>query len=215
MQRGAEWPTWNDDPLAFLAQFSLSDLAGFPAAHDLPSSGLLSFFYAAEEQPWGGRASDAGAFHVAFAPPGTDLVNAEYPKAVHETERFEPCCVTFAAADTLPMESGAVERLNLDDGEQEAYSELCSKVGEVNEMGDIPHRLLGHSQNVQGGMEEECAQMAEGAHGPEEWRLLFQLGSERAARMMWGDMGALYFWIPQVHLNARDFSKVWGIMQCY
>ena len=31
---------------------------------------------------------------------------------------------------------------------------------------------------------------------------------------MWGDVGILYFYIPQQALAARDFSQVHLIMQC-
>jgi uncharacterized protein YwqG len=51
-------------------------------------------------------------------------------------------------------------------------------------------------------------------NGRSDWLLLFQLDSDDAAKMMWGDAGRLYFWITKQDLARRDFSNVWMILQC-
>ena len=52
--------------------------------------------------------------------------------------------------------------------------------------------------------------------GTADWRLLLQIASRNDdSGMMWGDGGNLYVWIRRLDLAARDFSKVWVVLQCY
>ena len=61
--------------------------------------------------------------------------------------------------------------------------------------------------------EEEKADIEEKSS---EWMLLFQMGTVETDdfEMMFGDCGHIYFWIRKSDLAARDFSKVWLILQC-
>jgi len=50
-------------PLAFLAQINLAEIASTGGTDlALPESGLLSFFYDAESQPWGFDPGDSVGF---------------------------------------------------------------------------------------------------------------------------------------------------------
>ena len=51
--------------------------------------------------------------------------------------------------------------------------------------------------------------------GANEWRLLFQIDSDEAADMMWGDVGTIYFWIRESDARARRFEASWLILQCH
>src|SRR5678815_950094 len=44
-----EWPEYRGIPLTFMAQFRLSDLTIFDENHEMPSKGILYFFYLASE----------------------------------------------------------------------------------------------------------------------------------------------------------------------
>jgi uncharacterized protein YwqG len=44
------------------------------------------------------------------------------------------------------------------------------------------------------------------------WRLLLQVDSHDD--MMWGDVGMVYFWIPDEALRERAFDRTWLILQC-
>ncbi len=74
------------------------------------------------------------------------------------------------------------------------------------------NKLLGHSDNIQFCMEEECEKET-GKTGP--WNLLLQVDSNKDCNMMWGDVGRLYLWITDEDLAARNFESVWVVMQCY
>jgi uncharacterized protein YwqG len=94
------------------------------------------------------------------------------------------------------------------------------------------HQLLGTATAIQNADMEREAQLASNglylghgkvdpkreaalAAGIKDWTLLLQLDSDDAADMMWGDAGRLYFWIRKQDLRARDFSRVWMILQCH
>jgi len=46
------------------------------------------------------------------------------------------------------------------------------------------------------------------------WRLLAQIDSDDAAKMMWGDVGKLYFMIRPDDLRARRFGQARFAWQC-
>lgn len=94
------------------------------------------------------------------------------------------------------------------------------------------HKLFGWPDLIQGDIFAECQFASNGVYcgngdkadsekaaflrsGVRDWTLLFQLDSDDDAGMMWGDVGRLYFCIRKDDLKARNFDKVWTILQCY
>src|SRR5262245_12847927 len=60
-----DWPLGKDgEPLGFLAQINLGNLPTNPLG--LPDSGLLSFFFDIERQPWGCY-EDAGSWRIVYS----------------------------------------------------------------------------------------------------------------------------------------------------
>lgn len=225
------WPVWRDRPLAFLAQVDLAGVAGLPGTDVLPEHGLLSFFYEVEEGAWGFDPADRGSFRVLYTPAGVPLRRREIPAGVPDYGRFDPAALFPSAGVTLPSwEEPAVEALEMDEADQEAYGEL-EIPGHPGEAAGS-HQLLGWPTVIQSGyMEMECQLASNGVHmggaavdeeralplvsGAGDWRLLLQLDSDDHAGMSWGDSGRLYFWIRAPDLAARDFDHVWMVLQCY
>lgn len=86
------------------------------------------------------------------------------------------------------------------------------------------HRIGGWAQPLQGPIEHEIATAALGggeqhsdAVAAEEpaWVLLAQLDSDRAANMMWGDVGRLYWMIRPEDLAALRFDQAMFTWQCH
>ena len=61
-----------EEPLQFLVQFNLEELAHYEAATSFPRHGLLSFFYDIYDQPWG-FPEDHGAWHILYQSSSRDL----------------------------------------------------------------------------------------------------------------------------------------------
>ncbi len=135
--------------------------------------------------------------------------------------RFPPYPVSFIRGASYP--SG--ERLGVDwaEPEDEEADKILAALKELAAAAPA-HQIGGYPELVQNDtMELECEIIASGRgryFSPEnmdaaraDWRLLLQLDTDYDAGMMWGDCGTIYFWIREQDARARDFSKVWMILQ--
>lgn len=220
--------TWfkenNGKSLGFLAQINLSETRQFDKSNQLPSSGLLYFFYSAEQEAWGFDPKDKDKFKVFyFNGDIKDLERTDFPSDLPEHSKYKTCKLSFANSVSAPnWESDIVNGL-LTSEEQDAYVELTVD-GEIT-------KLLGHSDNIQGTMEVECQLVTNGLYcgdpsgyndprveglkkDANQWILLFQIDSIDKAGMMWGDVGRVYFWIKKDDLEKKDFDKSWFVLQC-
>ncbi|MBT30166.1 MAG: hypothetical protein CMO01_10950 [Thalassobius sp.] len=97
---------------------------------------------------------------------------------------------------------------------------------------ETSNKVLGHSDNIQNGMEVECEFVSNGINygdencleeskskkleqNAENWSLLLQIDSNDALNMMWGDSGRIYYWIKNDDLLNRNFDNCWFCLQCY
>jgi uncharacterized protein YwqG len=227
------WPTWKELPLAFVAQINLADLSEYEFMGALPSSGILYYFYHPEQETWGFDPADIGSWRVIFSQAGeSSLVQCEPLTTLPDYAQFPVCEVSFRQTLSFPpCESMAIDALRLDDEEVDAYFRILEVLNEGTDSGTL-HQLLGHPDVIQGDMQLECQLVSHGLYcgdtsgyrdprrrelerGVQSWRLLLQLDSDDEANMMWGDCGRLYFWIHEDALAARDFDKVWMVLQCF
>lgn len=153
-----------------------------------------------------------------------------------ETGVFHPARATFSTDWTLPNEEWIQDMVSplrrlwtiRELANARCYGDLCDGLPADVSPAD---RLLGHPQAVQGPMEMECQLVTHGlycgdatvyndpraaalARKRRDWRLLLQIDSDDDSGMCWGDAGRLYYWIPKAGLRARDFTRVWMILQC-
>lgn len=223
-----EWPTARDFPLIFLAQIALSDVPQLEETPPLPQSGLLSFFFDAEEQPWGFDPKDSGSWKVVYTPNVDDLSRREFPDDFFPESEFKACRLSLSRSLSLPSwERAAAHALDLNEEEMNAYEEVALQLRSSG------HQLLGLPSVVQGDhMELQCQLTSHGLYcgdstgyddprakalspGAAEWRLLMQFESDDDVGMMWGDGGCLYFWIREQDLALQNFDNVWVVLQCY
>ncbi|MDX1962188.1 MAG: YwqG family protein [Pirellulales bacterium] len=231
-----EWPTHKGRKLDFLLQINLADVAPLDVQKLLPASGLLSFFYDLDSQPWGYDPADLGGFKVIHT---TEMLMLSEHEIPNPDFPMPECELTFHSVLTLPHFGSRaaykfIESVGLSEADYNAYSELTSKVEKlshtVDGMGN--HHLLGHSANVQGDMQLEAQLVTNGLNcgnsrgyedprrkileaGAEEWLLLLQLDSDDVNGFMWGDCGMLYYWIRRDDLMNQQFENVWMSLQCY
>lgn len=146
--------TWfkedNGTSLGFLAQINLTETRPFDKSNQLPPSGLLYFFYSAEQDAWGFDLNDKDKFKVFyFNGDISDLERPDFPSDLPEHSRYKTCKLTFAHSVSAPSwESGVVRGL-LTSEEQDAYVDLTVD-GEIT-------KLLGHSDNIQAPMETNAS----------------------------------------------------------
>lgn len=223
----AEWPTWDDKPLAFLGLLDLADFTGVETGLDLPPSGFLNFFYEAEEQQaWGYDPAHVDGWRAIYAEPG----------AAHEvvpppgTQSFDPVWLEVKQSVSVPDPGESV----LDQLRGRSADELHVLHEELQEEGwpsGTLHQVGGWPGIAQNPIWLECQLAANGIYvgdsegyadprvadleaGAVEWQLLFQVDTDDAAGWMWGDVGMLYFAIRQSDLERRRFDRTWMILQC-
>ena len=215
-----EWPHAHGKPLAFIAQINLAEIHALDTEAQLPPSGWLYFFYDAVNEHWGDVPDDYWHFAVRYFDGAvTELYPAEPPENLASENQFLSAATSFQPQTTFPDESSlAWPKVGMTRKQWMALGELEEHVYEMNS--GRYNQLLGHSTNLQDGMERLCTRMAkqffEADGTPNEWVLLLQLDSnDKECGMMWGDCGVLYFWIRQQDLQQRRFERCWCVMQCF
>jgi uncharacterized protein YwqG len=220
------WPTYAGKHLAFVAQIDLGEVARVMPDGPLPKRGHLWFFYAPDQEHWGFDPKDAGSSVVHYEADAR-LVRRALPDDLPEEGRFAPCAVRLRPYEDIPDGTDARNpTAGADETTQGRYDDARSSVTSATS-----HKLLGYPEPIQDAMEIECAMVTNGvymgdANGYQhprfkeldatkyDWRLLLQIDSDDAAKMMWGDAGRLYFWIRDQDLRERRFNKTWMIYQC-
>lgn len=223
---GIDWPRWDGSPLSFVAQINLEEATRYDLEHILPISGLLYFFYDAQQQVYGSNPLDRNGFRVIYHPADSGLMalnNA--PEGLPANARFKACSVDFSTEMTLPLEPQLlVPALKFSDAEDKAYSAFMSTFPSPADRSTGHNRLLGHPDYIQDDMHTQvyAAANALDPHKLTEtdqqksmtdWRLLLQLDSDDNVGMRWENNGLLYYWIESTALRERHFEKAWVVLQ--
>jgi uncharacterized protein YwqG len=224
------WPSRNGRPLAFLASIDLTQLQRTHPIEWLPPSGALLFFYDVAEQPWGFDPKDRDGWRVVYVERPEGLAEMPFPDTLDVANQLPRQFLAFQIIRSYPCwDRQAVQSLHFNDTEREQYCDLRLRV-----FGDRPsHQLGGYPTPIQNDDMEMESQLAfngiylgdadafndprarELEAGASEWRLLFQVDSDEAADVMWGDVGMIYFWIRESDARAKRFDRSWLILQCH
>jgi Domain of unknown function (DUF1963) len=215
--------------MSFVAQIRLSDLNLLDAAKGLPATGLLSFFYDAQQQTFGDKPSTRDGWAVIYrdgAPVPGKLARLPAPSTLPTEARYKACALTFTSEWTLPTDpAGESPSLNMTNDEQSKYETLLANYPTPNDHATIHHRLLGLPNTLQDDMRPQCQLMSHGVGSASDpraavlmrdasrWQLLLQVDSDENAGMRWANNGMLYYWIEQDALSARRFDGTWLVLQ--
>jgi len=210
--------------LSFIAQINLAEVAPFDRDKLLPNSGMLYFFYSAEQEAWGFDYEDNNKFKVIYWDGNlAELERRDFPNDLPRFSRFKPCSVEIKTEVSLPSYGHEIYDNFTEDAEDFFWEEVWND-GNIN-------KLLGYSDNIQNEMELECELVTNGLYcgdasgyndpkakqlepNAKNWQLLLQIDSNEENGMMWGDLGRLYFWIKRDDLLNRKFDRSWFSLQC-
>lgn len=224
-----EWPRYSDEygeehDLAFLLQINCEELAPYDTDHLLPHEGMFYLFYDLVNQPW---LNGPGARLLYTPTPAAELVPAEYPDRLPDSQRLHEMGLKFSNSPAVPDWDDYNSLLGGDDNAN-LYTDWDIIEKRVESWGYPPvesdGRLLGYARLIQNGIAELCESRERGdkpeSYSPEsarEWILLLQLDSvdEPEVEVSFGDCGSLYFYIRQSDLKRLDFSHIQFEMQCY
>ena len=212
------WPTFDDQPLAFLAQVNLSEIPNNIERESLPQTGILYFFSVFGWQQDDGdlhpdlewnRSGEAGFSQVLFlSDTHSSLKRHEKPSGIRT---FNAAAVEYLATLSLPRASAYCRdpfatALGWTEQEYERLDDFYFDFEHINDKAlGYPgeHQLLGYAGAIQSAVTQPNT------------RLLFQIASDYYnTGMEWGDGGTIYFVIRQGDLERQDFSTITSDFQC-
>lgn len=214
-------------PMAFICQINFADIKALDLENKLPENGILYFFYDAVEMPWGFDPKDWEGKKVYYFDGNLDeLERKSPPHDINEECLFSSAKMNFDKQLDVPDLSSDLIDIKLNDDDYDNYIAL------KEEFDGIHNKILGHSNNIQNGMELECELVTNGLYcgdssgykdpkrkelekNVSNWELLLQIDSNEEQGMLWGDSGRLYLWITQENLKARKFEESWLVLQCF
>lgn len=153
--RGQNWKS--GEPIDFIVQINFGEVSEFDTQSELPSRGMLYLFYDCAQMPWGYDPKDGAFKKVAYT---EDTIELERKVAPFESdESFAATSLNFANETELPdLESDLVGDIEMSDDEIDAYWQMADDFCERRS----ENKILGHSDNIQGGMELECELVTNG-----------------------------------------------------
>jgi len=223
---GITWPAWKGLPQSFIAQINLDDVHRYVTTRVLPQSGMLWFFYDAQQETYGADPADRGGWYVIFSDDHSGLQRTVAPATLPAASQFKARSTSFASEITLSQQP-ELEIPNFDwtDDEQQKYETLLSTFPNPADHAALHNRLLGYPETIQDDMRLECQlashgvtdisdpRSAELSKGATDWQLLLQIDTDERIGMRWGDAGMIYYWITRSDLQAHRFERSWLILQ--
>jgi uncharacterized protein YwqG len=220
------WPSLKENPMSFIAQICLEDIAGFTPARDLPSSGTLSFFYDSSQETYGASPDDRGGWMVVFFEPAAPLKPTLFPDRLPQLARFSPLTLQFHSEWTLPANPRQVDPgMQWNDRDQHAYEALLREFRGPGDRKIPQHRMFGWPDQIQDDMQLQAVMMTHGITSMSDprlkdiagikarWQLLLQIDSDDRAGMRWASYGMIYDWITDQALKDHQFDQTWMILQ--
>jgi uncharacterized protein YwqG len=226
-QSDAAWEGLKGEPLAFLLQVNLAEVAPFDLEGVLPTSGMLHFFYLDAMSRFGLYPAYGEVIRVLYSPQtGARLRRAAPPHNLPPQEVYRGFALSPHLEWTVPLwgdleeSAGLGDLLRPDDyASMDHLGDLAKEVADLQGLGPWyrpKHRMLGYPDFIQS---DGC--------GPGDWKLLLQVDSDPrffvppcddadrpGPGMMWGDAGNVYYGIAESDLAARNFGAAWGDFEC-
>jgi uncharacterized protein YwqG len=218
-------------PLAFLAQINLADVARRGSDLPLPGSGWLAFFYDVEVQPSGFDPCDGPGTRVLYVTGGAQVRRQAPPDG--RLCKVRP--LRLSAGECLPDWNWILDLL--EDKSDPHVTQFLKDVEKLKDedrdlMSRSGHSFGGWAEPIQSSMELKCQLVANGLYmggpdgyadprvaelrpGAKDWRLLLQLDYDEELNWIWGDGGRLYFWCREQDIAQGRFERVWTILQCH
>jgi uncharacterized protein YwqG len=184
---GASWPTTGEgDPLPFIAQIRLAEIAQYDPEGDLPHTGLLSFFYAMNDPEGSLRiADDPSAWRVLWSrDESAPLARLATPDALTDAldSSFPACGISYARRLTLPdSEAYVVRQIGFTNNERLGYIAVTGG-SDVAYLPEMDHRLLGYPYALEPFTFTDAYRAAHSIERPES--ALHQGGEEARRRAM-------------------------------
>lgn len=224
-----EWPFWKNEPLDFILQLNLKQLANLKGCQFIKKEGMLYFFYHFKSKFKDYESKDKERWRVIYHPSTNELRKVEslpykhlsvgdlYPISFKEQISIP----SPSAIDNNPSMTGLhpyiIDTLKLNDKEEKKYKNLYYKC-----RGD---QLFGYPSYEHGNMQLECELLYNNLSPKDyswrkhsftktvSWTLLMTIHDKPYSGWDFGDGTVVNFWIREEDLQKNNFDDVWSIIQ--
>ena len=213
-----KWPTINNKPLVFCAQYNLSCLTRLDKEKVLPPKGMFYLFLSLEFE------NNDHAFRLLYSDSG-ELTRSNFPAQLEMDYRFKSALIDYCEYYTLPDSECYESYFNVSNA---AFTIISNITGVENR-----HQLLGHDSPVQFSALYDFAakdlgvyQTKDASEYKKKWeeieelsksyQLLLQLDCEdRNSNLSnFGSDGVYFFGISKTDLDAKNFNNLRVAYQC-
>jgi len=185
-----KWPRVKKQPLTFLAQIDLAEVAPLLPEGVLPPKGLLSFFLANDPD---GRVDYCDKAKVVFTEAGAELTRREVPEDFYDVI-FQAAKVALHPTVTLPDPTNKHLTKVLRGKKRDRYEDEVYRACDA--ASPLLPQLLGYRRH---GWD---------AAAPGTSEMVLQLPGDTQTDMEFGDVEVLGIYIAAKRLAAGDFSRV-------
>jgi uncharacterized protein YwqG len=229
MPKGAQWPSLNGFPFAFIGQINLEEIK-FDIENKLPKKGILYFFFSTNQTDYQFEPFDKIHKVLYFDESFMDLKTQDYPINYNEFAKFKECGIEFNEHYSLPSYQNyqIIENGFSDEDENLLFeaNELICEITGANQ--DIGHQILGNANAVQGDVSywwayQNCnienqvseEKKTEIQKNEKEIILLLQVDmlDEIPEFHKFGANGGIYFGIKKQDLENKKFENTKFIIQ--
>ena len=223
---GFTWPDLKGVPQSFIAQIYLDEVRKYDTNGALPQSGMLWFFYDAQQETYGADPADLGGWRVIFSDNYSGLQRTPAPANLPAASQFKACSTSFASEITLSRQPKLeIPDFDWTDDEQQKYEMLLSTFPNPADHAALHNRLLGNPETIQDDMRLECQLASHGvtdindpsaaelSKGAMDWQLLLQIDTDERIGMRWASTGMIFYWITGSDLQAHRFDHTWLVLQ--
>lgn len=201
-----QWPMDDENrPLSLLFQIDCRDLATVDTERLLPTSGHLYFFYELDEQNWEGTMNSIRVIYDETE--YKELHRADFPVDLADEYRLQEKPLSFVVRNSYPSWEDFQCKCPDYDVSCDVLDAVMEKFN-LEQPYDTIGSMLGWADLIQGNIVEDADANV----------LLLQLNSIEsvdADELMFGDCGAIYFYISRQDLKNKRFDRIKFELQCY
>ena len=221
-----QWPLYNNEPLAFCAQFNCQELISFDQKSLLSSNGMLYVFIYIDTT-WPGFISKRESFKIIYLEHNQNLIRTSFPVGYFVGGIFDPARINFFQYFTLPYDENFkiadIKKRNTNFfGSYDKMREIIDK--ETEQLTDNYHQLLGEDRSVQASVVFNFAEKELNIRTEQDFNsnkeLLIELQKKYVILLQldcndknsnlhkYGGSSVIYFGLTAADLKERKFDKV-------
>jgi len=227
MPENIDWPTLNNSPLIFCAQYNVAEMKKYDTENLLPKEGMFYIFLGINEE-WNGFSIDENVSKIFFIENLENLERKEYPESLNEDNKIDPAEIVYFERLTLPDDEN-YKLLYFNEKYEDFYFYFYQETDEfltenLYEPFDSMHQILGEDRSIQSSVVYDFAKNELNIKNDEEhvekwndifeysksYKLLIQLDCMDSNTNLnkFGGTGVFYIGLKEEELKKMKFDNL-------